>query len=65
MLSVVFSYLVGCIQRAFPREEARIQLLLGEAASRQLDFPLCYVLLWPHYSCNSTKVKSLGTSKQQ
>lgn len=42
MLSVVFSYLVGYIQ-TFPSEEARIQLLLGEAGSRQLELLFLYV----------------------
>lgn len=42
-LVVVFSYFVGYIQRTFPREEARIHLLLGEAGSRQLELLFPYV----------------------
>lgn len=42
MFSVVFFYSVGYIQ-TFPREEARIHLLLGEAGSCQLELLFLYV----------------------
>lgn len=37
----------------------------GRIPSAGAAFSLCYLSLWPHYSWNSTKIKSLDSAKQQ